>query len=65
MGIKVEKTFFIDGRHSELLSTACELARRYIAKNKGTRGSGKQCYVDEYSENEINEVDLFLGEIWE
>ena len=64
MSIECEKKFTISGNDVELLSTALELARRYIDKHNNGNKSGA-CYVDEYDFKQINEVVLFQHAIWD
>ena len=69
MSLEVKKTFTISNKDAEVLSTICELARRYISKEKSQKPiqliERKDLYVDEYSYEEIAAVQDFSTAIWE
>ena len=69
MSVTIEKRFTIDGGSADVLSTLCELVRRYIRDKRDDHvyrngKSGDLC-LDEYSVGEIYIVEELMSDIWE
>jgi hypothetical protein len=61
MAIKTYKTAVVNGEDYELLSSALELARRYIDKNHVSMTNK----VDEFDEKEVHKIQRSMDRFWE
>jgi len=71
MAVVFEKKITVDGEDYQLLSDVCELARRRIEDERKSRPHGvavtnpDDCYVDEYSWRQVQQIDQFLERVWQ
>ena len=60
MTITVNKQVIIDGEDYQKLSSALELTRRYISKNKRNDRA-----VDEFDSKEVAQIEATMDRFWE
>ena len=59
-----EAKIIIDGKHTVILSNICDLASRYIRKNKKEIREKGIYTVDEYQPLEVRDIEAMIDRLW-